>query len=119
MNDNPTAARTLMTTSGHILGAAGLAVTSTSTMYVHKYVINGCCGMVEYLPHMFNPDSQLTLGSHMETVNTGSWYAVGSTCLFLACGVLIRKMGAILTEDKYIVAVERFLYNAKPSTAKN
>lgn len=117
MNDNSTSARTLMTSSGHIFKAAGLAISAVSTMYILKYVINASCGLVEYLPHMFNPDSQLSLIGHMETVNTGSWYAVGATCLFLAGGVVVRKMGSILTEEKHVTAVERFLYGPKPKDA--
>ena len=117
-SDNSTSARILMKASGETFKVAGLTISTTSTLYVLKYLIVASCALVEYLPHIFNPTSQLSLVSHMQSVNNASWYAVGATCLILTGGVLIRKVGTVLSEEKSIAFIERFLYGASTPTPR-
>ena len=71
------------------------------------------CSLVVYLPFVFTPTSQVNFQEHMSSHTTASWTAVGTTVLILACGVLIRKLGTVLTDDTVVSRVENFLYRVK------
>ena len=116
MTDNSTSARILMKASGETCKVTGLTLSTASTLYALKYMTSAGCSMVEYLPHIFNPNSPLEFKSHMSQTNSASWYAVGMTCLILVGGVLIRKVGTVLTDEYSINRIEQFLY--KTSSTK-
>lgn len=111
--ENSSSARILMNTSGEVFKVAGLAISSVSILYVLRYTTAASCAVVEYLPYIFNPKEDVTLSSHMHSVCNASWMAVASTCVTLAGGVFIRKIGGLVSDEKSIATVERFLYGKK------
>lgn len=113
MSDNSTSARILMKAGGETFKVTGLTLSTSSTLYVLKYLTYAGCGLVEYLPHIFNPNSEVSFVQHMKSTNNATWYAVDITSLILVGGVLIRKVGTVLSDEKSISNVERFLYNTK------
>lgn len=113
MSDNSTSARILMKAGGETFKVTGLTLSTSSTLYVLKYLTCAGCGLVEYLPHIFNPTTEVSFVHHMKSRNNATWYAVGMTSLILIGGVLIRKIGTILSDEKFISNVEKFLYGFK------
>lgn len=120
MSDNSTSARILMKAIGETFKVTGLTITTSSTLYVLKYVTGAGCSFVEYVPYIFNQnkDTNITFAEHMKSTNIGTWYAVGMTCIILAGGVVIRKVGTVLSDEKAISNVERLLYNTNTTNKK-
>ena len=50
---------------------------------------------------------------HMKSTNSATWYAVFMTSVILVGGVLIRKIGTTLSDEKSIANMERILYSTK------
>ena len=113
MSENSSSARILMNTSGEVFRVAGLAISSVSILYVLRYTTAASCAVVEYLPHIFDPKTDITLTSHMQSVCNASWMAVLGTCVTLAGGVFLRKVGGLMSDERSIATVERFLYGSK------
>lgn len=113
MSDNSTSARILMKAGGETFKVTGLTLSTASTLYVLKYLTSAGCGLVEYLPHIFNQNSEVSFVQHMKSTNSATWYAVFMTSVILVGGVLIRKVGSTLSDERSITSVERFLYNTK------
>ena len=112
-DNNSSSARILMKAGGETCKATGLALSTTSTLYSMKYLTTAGCSLIEYLPHLFNPDSTINFMAHMAQTNRASWTAVLATILILVAGVVIRKTGTVLTDDKVINRMENFLYRTK------
>lgn len=110
MSDQSTTARILMQAGGQAGKITGLSLSTVSTMYIMKYLLVAGCATIEYLPHVFNPTSAVTVSEHFAGQMNSSWTAVLKTCGILLLGVAVRKTGTMLTNDQTIKRVERFMY---------
>jgi hypothetical protein len=117
MAENATSARILMKATGETSKVTGLTLSTASTLYILKYMTAGGCVLVEYLPHIFNPQTSITFKEHLAASTNGSWYALMISSIIMTCGVIIRKFGTILTDDVNINRVETFLYSNSNSNS--
>jgi hypothetical protein len=116
-DNNASSARILMQAGGETCKVTGLSLSTVSTLYAMKYLTIAGTSLVEYLPHLFNPDNNVTFREHMSVGNTAGWYAVAMTCGILLSGVVIRKIGTFASSDSTITGMERFLYGTRPVVA--
>lgn len=79
-------------------------------MYIMKYLLTAGCATIEYLPHLFNEASTVTLHDHFSTQMNASWQAVGSCAVVVLGGVIIRKLGNAISSDYTIQRMEWFMY---------
>lgn len=110
---NATTASVLMQASGQTFRVTGLTLSTSSTLYMMKYLTTAGCSLLEYLPHLFNDNDSVTFKSHMAEKNTMSWTAVGSSVAILTGGIVIRKIGSMLSNPMNVARMERFLYGKK------
>ena len=110
MTDNSTSARLLMKAGGETCKVTGLTISTASILYAMKYLTSAGCSVVEYLPHLFNPTTTKSFVEHMGSQNNATWTAVFSTLVLLTSGIVVRKVGTMLSDDIVIARVERFLY---------
>lgn len=109
---NSSAARMLMQGLGQVSKMTGMAITSSSVIYVMKYMlIFGCC-LLEYLPHLYG-DTDVNFVSHLKSNNHMSLMAVFKTACILFVGIFFRKIGTVLTNELNIATVEKTLYGDK------
>lgn len=95
---------------GETCKVTGFAVSATATLYATKYLATTGTSLIEYLPHLFSITATKGFIEHMREKNEASIFALGATVLILAGGIVIRKVGAVLTSDENIEGVEGFLY---------
>lgn len=106
-----TTASMLMQAGGQVCKVTGLTLSTTSTLYVMKYMTTAGCSLVEYLPVLFSADPNKSgFIDHMRTQNEASVLAVGGSVCVLLGGVVLRKLGTLLSSPKTIRTMERFLY---------
>lgn len=117
-DNNASSARILMQAGGETCKVTGLSLSTVSTLYAMKYLTTAGTSLVEYLPHLFNPDNHIPFREHMSASNTAGWYAVGMTCGILLSGVVIRKIGTFASSDSTINGMERFLYGTRPAVTE-
>lgn len=107
---NSSTARILMKAGGETGKVTGLTLSTASTMYIMKYLLTAGCATIEYLPHIFNPESTVGVADHYSSHMNSSWRAVFLTGVVLLGGVVVRKMGTVLSDEGSIERMERFLY---------
>ena len=113
MAESSTSASILMKSAGEASKITGLALSTTSVLYITKFLSTAGTGTIEYLPHLFNPNSTVKFYDHMVASNNAGWWAIAYTVVILGVGVVVRKIGTLLSDEQSINAVERFLYGAR------
>lgn len=112
-----TVAATLMNGVGHTCMVTGSAVSTGASLYFMKYLTVYGTRVLEYLPHALSVGSEATFTSHMTNGNEVSVVGLTKVAGVLTGGVLIRKLGTILTNKKSVEFIERIIYGRKKSVA--
>ena len=107
---NATTARILMKTTGATFNVTGLALSTCSILYATRYITTSGCCLLEYLPHLFTPESTKSFIGHMQSSNPVSFWALGVTVGLITLGAAFRKLGTTVTDPVVIERVENFLY---------
>lgn len=119
MDNNSSSARILMKSSGETCKITGLALSTVSTLYGMKYLTTAGTSLIEFLPHLFNQNTGVSFVMHMAQHNSASWYAVVATIGILLSGIVIRKVGTLLSDNNNIKQVEYFMYNMHNNELNN
>ncbi len=110
-----TVARTMMGAAGTGCKITGLALSGTTTLYFTNALTSTGVATIEYLPQLVAKDSTVSFLSHMSSRATLGWGSIMWLTIALAAGIVIRKLGTVVSEEDTISKVETFLYgNRRP-----
>ena len=117
--------RAMLSVTGSIMEASGLALSSLSTLYTVQMITNGACGFVNSLGKSgsnpaaaaatadgtWKPSWEAVMG-RMRTAFVGSTNggpSLGKLCFGLGAGLTLRVVGAGIASDRTATAVEKFV----------
>jgi hypothetical protein len=126
---NETIARSLMGAVGQACKVTGLALSATSTLYFTHALTAGGVAVIEYLPALAAKAAVVAAGAviaapaapafstHMADRAVLGW---GPACWLGVClltGILLRKTGTGLSDERVIARAETFLYGTRPDAS--
>jgi hypothetical protein len=108
---------TLMTSSGQACKVTGFAISGTSTLYFTNALTSSGIALIQYLPHLVNAanssQNSTSFFDHMKNNATLNWKSACYLGVALIGGILLRKTGHFLTNQKNITYVESFMNKGK------
>lgn len=105
-----TVARTLMGATGQACKVTGLSLSATSTLYFANALTSAGVETLNYLPQMATSTATMSYMAHMASRAKLSRKSVFWLGVALLCGIAVRKLGTVVSDDATIKSVENFLY---------
>lgn len=107
----PTTAGSLMRSSGYVADMTGRAISAGSILYFANFMTTFGCSVLEKLPEWLSDKAEFSKMFEGKNIGSLRSYCILGVCLGLGIG--FKKFGTFMTTEKYVRAVETFLYGKK------